>query len=86
MDDEALLESREFFERVVKGKVATELGFEGRDFEFLDMEKMQLLTIPIASQAAWMSMLPGREICFQPRVFRKNSRAAITSRVARVKW
>lgn len=44
--DEALLESREFFEGVVKGKVPTELGFEGRDFEFLDMEKMQLLTIP----------------------------------------
>ena len=44
--DEALLESGEFCDGIIKGKVPAELGFEGRDFELLDMEKMQLLTIP----------------------------------------
>lgn len=44
--DEALLESGEFFEGIIKGKMPAEFGFEGRDFELLDMEKMQLLTIP----------------------------------------
>ena len=44
--DESLLESGEFLERVIKGEVASELGFKRRGLELLDMEKMQLLTIP----------------------------------------